>query len=346
MCHDSDCRLHIYRNSSRSLDRRRGARPAPMPGVLRMTGEDALDLVDRLSTNEVVERPAGSGVGTVLTTNKGRVVDLLTILYMSDHWLVLTSPENQQRVIDWIEEFTFGEEIELEDVTEERGFITVVGPRAEDKVREVSGEDVSELSAYHCVEATIAGVEVIAYRGGMGMEGALNVIAPSGGVGSHKLSVGRVGGGGDGCRDIRSVPRRGGGAGFRHGIGGRSEPTGSGAMGGSELHEGLLRRQEVVARLNTYEKVKRYLSMLSFEDGAAPEPGASLTVDGKEAGMITSVAPVAVSGRRAALGYVRKKYAEPGATLTVETGNDPTVCEFVERVGRRRRASGSGGRRS
>ena len=83
------------------------ARP-PMPGVLRMTGEDALDLVDRLSTNEVVERPAGSGVATVLTTNKGRVVDMLTILYLPDHWLMLTSPGNQQKVIDWIEEFTSG----------------------------------------------------------------------------------------------------------------------------------------------------------------------------------------------------------------------------------------------
>ena len=140
------------------------ARP-PMPGILRMTGEDALDLVDRLSTNEVVERPEGSGVATVLTTNKGRVVDLLTILYMSDHWLVLTSPGNQQRVMDWIEEFTFGEEIELEDVTEEKRLVTVIGPR----VAEVLG--VGTLEPYHCVEATIAGVEAIVYGGGVGEGG-------------------------------------------------------------------------------------------------------------------------------------------------------------------------------
>ena len=89
------------------------ARP-PMSGVLRMTGEDALDLIDRLSTNEVEEMAAGSGLSTVLTTNKGRVVDLLTILYLPDHWLLITSPSNQQKVIDWIEDFTFGEEIEVE----------------------------------------------------------------------------------------------------------------------------------------------------------------------------------------------------------------------------------------
>ena len=60
-----------------------------------------------------------------------------------------------------------------------------------------------------------------------------------------------------------------------------------------------------------------------------------MTVDGKEAGKITSVAPVAVSGRRAALGYVRKKYAESGAKLVAETGEGQLACEFVEMVGRR-----------
>ena len=310
------------------------ARP-PMPGVLRMTGEDALDLVDRLSTNEVVERPAGSGVGTVLTTNKGRVVDLLTVLYAANHWLVLTSPGNQQKVIDWIEEFTFGEEIELEDVTEEKGVISVVGPKAGDKAREVSGVDVSELSAYHCVEATIAGVEVIAYRGGVGLEGALNVIAPSGGV--EAVSSALVGAGVvEMDAETYEVFRVGAGVPvFGTELGEEVNPLEAGLWEAVSFTKGCYVGQEVVARLNTYEKVKRYLSMLSFEDGAAPEPGASLTVDGKEAGMITSVAPVAVSGRRAALGYVRKKYAEPGTKLVAESGKGQVECEFVDRVGRR-----------
>ena len=291
--------------------------------------------MDRLSTNEVVERPVGSGVVTVLTTNKGRVVDLLTVLYAADHWLVLTSPGNQQKVVDWIEEFTFGEEIELEDVTEEKGFITVVGPRAEDKVREVSGEDARELADYHCVEATIAGVEVIVYRGGVGMERAFNVIAPSGGV--EAISSALVGAGVvEMDAETYEVFRVGAGVPvFGAEMGEEVNPLEAGLWEAVSFTKGCYVGQEVVARLNTYEKVKRHLSMLSFEDGAALEPGTTLTVDGKEAGKITSVAPVAVSGRRAALGYVRKKYAEPEAKLIAETADGTVVCQFVERVGRR-----------
>ena len=303
------------------------ARP-PMPGILRMTGEDALDLIDRLSTNEVVERPEGSGVGTVLTTNKGRVVDLLTILYLSDHWLVLTSPGNQQRVMDWIEEFTFGEEIELEDVTEEKGLLSVIGPRGAEAVC------VDALESYHCVEATIAGVRAIVYRGGVGMGDAYNVIAPSGSVGD--VWKGLVG---EGAVEMNAedyeVFRVGAGAPvFGAELGEEVNPLEAGLWEAVSFTKGCYVGQEVVARLNTYEKVKRYLSKLSFEEGEVPEPGATLTVDGKEAGKITAVAPVVESGRRAALGYVRKKYAEPGARLVAESAEGQVACEFVDRVGR------------
>ena len=314
------------------------ARP-PMPGILRMTGEDALDLLDRLSTNAVVENPAGFGVSTVLTTNKGRVVDLLTVLYMADHWLVLTSPGNQQRVIDWIDEFTFGEEMELEDVTEENGVVMVVGPRAGEVVSSATGQEVNTFSLNHCVETTIGGAEALVYGGGVGLGGAYNVMASSGsveGVCSALLAVGD----GMGIREMDAVDYEAyriasGAPAYGKELGEDVNPLEAGLWDAVNFSKGCYVGQEVVARLNTYEKVKRYLSILSLEDGTLPESGAPLTVDGKDAGQLISVSPVAVSGRRDALGYVRKKYAEPGTNLTVETSGGPGVCEIVGRVGRR-----------
>ena len=310
------------------------ARP-PMPGILRMTGEDALDLVDRLSTNEVVERPAGSGVATALTTNKGRVVDLLTVLYMSDHWLALTSPGNQQRVIDWIDGFTFGEEIELEDVTEGMGLTMVVGPRAPELVGGAADVKVASLSPYHCVEATIAGVEALVYRGGVGLHEAYHVLAPSGSVGDLCSALAGAGAVEMDDESYESFRVGVGAPVYGAELGDEVNPLEAGLWEAVSFTKGCYVGQEVVARLNTYEKVKRHLSRLNFEEGAAPEPGMPLTVEDKEAGKLTSVAPVAVSGRRAALGYVRKRHAQPGTKLVVEAAEGQAVCEFVERVGRR-----------
>ena len=171
--------------------------------------------------------------------------------------------------------------------------------------------------------------------GGVGWGGAFNVIAPSGSV--EEMYSALVGAG---MREMDAedyeVFRVGAGVPvYGAELGEEVNPLEAGLWEAVSFTKGCYVGQEVVARLNTYEKVKRYLSKLSVKEGEMPEPGARLTVDGKDAGKITSVAPVGVSGRRAALGYVRKKYAEPGSKLVAESGEGQVVCEFVERVGRR-----------
>ena len=47
-------------------------------GLLRMVGEDALDLLHRLSTQDLHVLQPGEGAATVLTTSKGRILDVLS----------------------------------------------------------------------------------------------------------------------------------------------------------------------------------------------------------------------------------------------------------------------------
>ncbi len=311
----------------------------PAPGVLKVTGEDALDLINRLSTNEVEEMADGSGLSTVLTTNKGRVVDLLTILYLPDHWLLITSPGTQQKVIDWIEEFTFGEEIEVEDVTAETAVLTIVGPRAPDIMHTLAQADFSALPTHHSIQTSISGSEVLVSKADPALGEAFTLLAPTASartLGAEILAAGEAFGMREMDADSYEVFRIAEGV-LVYGkeLGEEVNPLEAGLWEAVSFTKGCYVGQEVVARLNTYEKVKRYLAKLSFEDGPLPEAGTSLTVEGKDAGKLTSVSPVAESGRRAALGYVRKKYAEPGAILIVETGDGPVACEFIGRVGKR-----------
>ena len=56
---------------------------SPM-GRLQATGPDVLDLLNRLSTNRVDPLEPGTGEATVLTTNKGRIIDWITVLHLGD----------------------------------------------------------------------------------------------------------------------------------------------------------------------------------------------------------------------------------------------------------------------
>ena len=329
---DSESALRAARESAVLAHR-------PAPGVLKVTGEDALDLINRLSTNEVEELAAGSGLSTVLTTNKGRVVDLLTMFYLPDHWLVLTSPGNLQKVIDWIEDFTFGEEIEVEDVTAETAVLTIVGPRAPAIMHTLAQADFSSLPTHNSVQTTISATEVLVSKADSALGEAFTILAPIASAAALRaeiLGAGEAFGMQEMEADSYEVFRIAAGV-PAHGpeFGEEVNPLEAGLWDAVSFTKGCYVGQEVVARLNTYEKVKRYLAKLSFEDGPLPEAGTSLTVEGKDAGKLTSVSPVAESGRRAALGYVRKKYAEPGAILIAETGDGPVACEFIGRVGKR-----------
>ena len=252
----------------------------PAPGVLRMTGEDALDLINRLSTNEVEEISAGSGLSTVLTTNKGRVVDLLTILYLPDHWLLVTSPCTQQKVIDWIEDFTFGEEIEVEDVTAETAVLTIVGPRAPDIMQTLTQADFSALPIHHSVQTMISATEVLVSKADPTLGEAFTLLAPIASAPALRaeiLTTGEV----YGMREMDAESYEA----FRiavgvpaHGpeLGEEVNPLEAGLWNAVSFTKGCYVGQEVVARLNTYEKVKRYLAMLSLEEGAIPDAGAPL----------------------------------------------------------------------
>ena len=48
--------------------------------------------------------------------------------------------------------------------------------------------------------------------------------------------------------------------------------------------------QEVVARLDTYDKVQKRLVGLQWDADSAPERGAKLVLDGKQVGVVTSAA--------------------------------------------------------
>ncbi|HLF81815.1 MAG TPA: hypothetical protein VI410_08600, partial [Anaerolineales bacterium] len=48
----------------------------PDPGVLRVSGEDRLDLLNRMSTNLLLHLTPGTGAVTVFTTPIGRIVEV------------------------------------------------------------------------------------------------------------------------------------------------------------------------------------------------------------------------------------------------------------------------------
>jgi len=94
------------------------------------------------------------------------------------------------------------------------------------------------------------------------------------------------------------------------------------------FNKGCYIGQEVVARLDTYDKVQKHLVLLSWDSGEAVSAGATLYSEGKKVGTITSAAQ-GISGTGEGLGYLRNAQAEGGTVITTEGDVSVRVGEAV-----------------
>lgn len=293
-------------------------------GRLSLTGEDALDLIDRLSTNALQDLEPGQGAHTVLTSNKGRIVDVLFVLQEADSLLVLTGPGNQDKVSEWIDFYTIIEDVATRDVTGETTMLSLAGPDAQSTVRALLGTQSQPPEIHEAVSAVIGGVLAKIIRTDF-------IGAPA-----YDLVVGKTDGpqlrdalqetgaepvGPDAVEALRvelGVPA------FGKELGEAYNPLEAGLLPLISFTKGCYIGQEVVARLNTYDKVKKRLVGLRWNADSPPEAGSPLLLDGKQAGVMTTAAKSPRFEGEIGLGYVKKALATPGTRLDLESPDGPT----------------------
>lgn len=298
-------------------------------GRLKLTGADARDLLNRLSTNLVdPSAPAGEVTATVLTSDRGRIVDLVYVAHCGDHQLLLTGAGQQDNVTAFLDRYTIMEDIEVEDITGRTALLGLTGPAA--------GAIVSAAA----VGLADDGARVIALPGnpegegeGEGADGPphYRILAPaaSGGAALGRLqAAGAVpisAAAAETLRIARGRPQYGAEMGDAY------NPLEAGLIGAIDFHKGCYIGQEVIARLDTYRKVQKYLVALHFDADAgvvADLVGARLLDGaGKAMGLVTSAAVLppdedgdggaAGGGAVIGLGYVRTGAAEVGASFSV-----------------------------
>ena len=292
-------------------------------GRLKAIGDDALDLLNRLSTNKLDELAIDAVMGAVLTTNKGRIIDLLFVLRQADYLLILTAPETRQRVAEWIDFYTFVEDVAVEDTTDETAMFSLMGDGVADAM-----PSLADLPLYGSAAVDVDGVAALALRTDYAGARSYDLIAPAsdaqclwnGLTDRGATPVGYTAS--ELLRIERGVPLQG------HELTEDYNPLEANLWDFISFNKGCYIGQEVVARLNAYDKVQRHLARLSWQDGAIPAQGDALYADGRRIGELTSVAPPE-AGRSVGLGYVRKAHAEPGIRLHTDAGVEVVVDAVV-----------------
>ena len=286
-------------------------------GRLRITGADALDLLNRLTTNKLEALPDGTATSTVLTNGDARVLDHLRLAAVDDGIWCLTSPGRAEDVADWIDLYTFGEDIAVADESSATAQFTVVGPLASEALAS-AGFPVPPL------DGVLAQDGAVVVASPFGAHPAYDVLVP---LADAERAREALRGAAeavnaetfDAYRIAEGVPAYG------SEFGAFNNPLEARLLGSISDEKGCYTGQEVIARLQTYRKVQKLL--MSFTSDTPASPGDALEAeDGSPAGAITSAFD-AGDGRTLGLALVAGKHAAAGASLRLAGGGAVALSE-------------------
>ncbi len=262
-------------------------------GRLIVTGRDRVDLLHRLATNSVLDIEPGKGVSTCFLTAKGRIIDWTVVLDRGDDLLILSA--NPERLSGHIQQFTITEDVTVRNYMAIE--IVACGPRA----AEVLGV---QLEPWTFTDLRFADVDIQVARIEPLNGDAYVILAPDA-VALRRLLAGHgrnlepheV----DALRVRDRIPA------FPNEINEKHNPWEARLDDAISLTKGCYVGQEVVARLHTYQKIRRKLAALDLDNPG--EAGDAIAKEGEVVGELTTVAGLK------ALAYVDADLLERGTTF-------------------------------
>jgi len=293
-------------------------------GLARVFGKDAGSLLHGLTTNEMRSLQTGQSLVNIFTTAKGRILDVVEMLRREEDYLLITSPERAATVLQWIDKYTFVEEVRSENLTSRYALFSLFG-----KIQNgFAGLSLHHLLPQHFREMQIAGVEVIVQRTkGIAPDGYNFLVKVEAAAAvweflrHHAKPIGFVAY--DTLRVHVGIPAAGAE------ITEEQNPHEVNLLPFINFEKGCYIGQEVIARLDTYDKVQRQLVGLEFESDHLPALNCSLWAGNEEAGVLTSAVFSPIRQKAIGLGLVRRKFVELGQRFTARSEDASWPCTMV-----------------
>ncbi|MDO4727728.1 MAG: glycine cleavage system aminomethyltransferase GcvT [Bacteroidota bacterium] len=144
-------------------------------GEFILSGENALDLIQRVTSNDASVIEIGKAQYSCLPNDKGGIVDDLIIYRMAENeYLLVVNASNIDKDWEWISSHnTKG--VSMKNVSEQYSLLAIQGPKAVEAMQSLTEEKLAEIPYYGFRVGTFAGVDNViisatGYTGSGGFE--------------------------------------------------------------------------------------------------------------------------------------------------------------------------------
>jgi aminomethyltransferase len=289
-------------------------------GMLKFSGQTRLDLLHRMSTNQVNGLATGEGVATVLTTDIARIIDRLILYASSEAVYCLTGENNANNVARYLMRFVFfNDDFQIEDLSGDTAVFALYGPEAKSQLVTAGFPD-EDLPLHHWRQTAVGRITAYLHRtdpiNGDGYF-VMCQMKDKDALWQHLLNQGLVVANEaafDFLRIEAGLPRYGRELTLDY------IPLEANLWADVSFKKGCYIGQEIIARMESRGKLAKRL--VKLRPSGPVTAGTEITADGKTAGTITSAAEG--PGGFVALGYVK--------TAVLDTGQDLFAAEVPVRV--------------
>ena len=301
--------------------------------IIELKGTDSLDFLHRISTNSMKNLNKEEVKKTIFTSEKGRIIGVSTVMNFESYILLITGIYSKQKTMSWLNKYIIGDDVKLSDASHRFNLLEIVGPQSESFLSLFVGDAVNAVSDNSFKVVSADGILFFLARlideNGLKKYWILaeqenakklitNMVENKGPfdfnlIGEDAYNVYKIENG------IASDPSE---------LNDLYNPHEAKIINLVDFKKGCYIGQEVIARLDTYDKVQKHLVGLCFPEAVETNEKFTLLDDDKnEVGVVTSMAYSPKIKKNIALGYLKRSLAVQGMKVTAK--NDTKTMEVM-----------------
>jgi tRNA-modifying protein YgfZ len=305
--------------------------------IIRMTGKDVLDFVHRVSANAVSDLKPFEKRNTLFLNEKGRFIDRATLINLDNEIVLIGSPDKMKRLYSWINKYIIMEDIQTQDVSDRFVLLQMIGRQCESFLTMLSGKevnlhemnlvrrfDIDGFTFYFFISEEPNGVlvhKILLPKEKFAdfIEYLLNIksVFDFALVGQDAFDAFRI---------EKGIPN------FPNEINYNTNPHEVNLLNELSFKKGCYIGQEVIARLDTYDKVQKKLVRVHSDESLKINsfPHAINDSDGNIVGEITSFIDSEILNENSGLALIRKKNIENCSTLFIQNNSHNSEIKISE----------------
>ena len=145
-------------------------------GEFMLKGENALDLIQRITTNDASKLTAGKAQYSCMPNEKGGIIDDLLVYCIEENkaYMIVVNASNIEKDWNWMQENN-SRNVEMHNISDDTCLLAVQGPNATKMLQPLTEMDILNLKYYTFVKGKFAGVDNVlisatGYTGAGGVE--------------------------------------------------------------------------------------------------------------------------------------------------------------------------------